>query len=139
MSTSPVPASIELSCGPVAAIDLALYAAASGDHNPLHLDDTVARTAGFDRPVVHGMLTMAYVGRLFTQQFGASALLALNTRFTGAAKRGDTITLHAKLHESDEETAHYTLSGNTDAGTEIVSGSARVRLQANANTAQTTP
>ncbi|WP_114970543.1 MaoC family dehydratase [Rhodoferax ferrireducens] len=137
MSTSPFPASIELSCGPVTAVDLALYAAASGDHNPLHLDDAVARTAGFDRPVVHGMLTMAYVGRLFTQRFGCNALLALNTRFIGVAKRGDNILLHAQLSECDGKTAQYRLRGCTESGAEIVSGSARVRLPPRANATKT--
>jgi acyl dehydratase len=125
---NPCPASIELRCGPVGAIDLALYAAASGDHNPLHLDAEVALAAGFERPVVHGMLTMAYVGRLFSSRFGPQALLALQTRFSGAALRGDTLTFTAALAERDAQTARYTLRGCTESGREIVSGSARVRL-----------
>jgi acyl dehydratase len=127
---TPCPAQVELRCGPVAAIDLALYAAASADHNPLHLDAEVARAAGFERPVVHGMLTMAYAGRLFTSHFGPRGLLALQTRFIGAALRGDALTFTATLAERDEQTARYTLRGCTDDGREIVSGSARVRLHA---------
>ena len=124
------PASIELHCGPFSAVDLALYAAASGDHNPLHLDADVARAAGFDKPVVHGMLTMACVARLFTARFGATALLALNTRFTGVALRGDELVLHATLTEHDDHAATYTLRGSTLRGSEVVTGSARVRLPA---------
>lgn len=128
MTVAFCPESLELNCGPVSAVDLALFAAAAGDHNPLHLDADVAARAGFDRPLVHGMLTMAYAGRLFTQHFGARALASLNTRFIGAAKRGECITLSAQLVEHDAQTAHYTLRGRTDTGTEVVSGSARVRL-----------
>ncbi len=124
------PASIELYCSPLSAVDLALYAAASGDHNPLHLDADVARAAGFDQPVVHGMLTMACVARLFTDRFGATALLALNTRFTGVALRGDGLALQATLTEHDDHTASYTLRGSTLTGSEVVTGSARVRLSA---------
>src|SRR5205823_2008850 len=80
------PPSLELRWGPISAVDLALYAAASGDHNPLHLDADVARAAGFERTVVHGMLTMACVGRLFTSRFGPLSLLSLQTRFTGVAQ-----------------------------------------------------
>jgi acyl dehydratase len=123
-----LPTSIELYCGPFSAVDLALYAAASGDHNPLHLDADVARAAGFDKPVVHGMLTMACVARLFTDRFGATALLALSTRFTGVALRGDGLALHATLTEQDDRTATYTLRGGTLSGSEVVTGSARVRL-----------
>ena len=96
--SSACPERIELDCGPVAAIDLALYAAASGDHNPLHLDAGVARAAGFERPVVHGMLTMAYIARLMTRHFGVSSLLSLSTRFAAPALLGDTVRLdrHAR-------------------------------------------
>jgi len=123
------PAAIESHFGPFSAVDLALYAAASGDHTPLHLDADVARAAGFDKPVVHGMLTMACVARLFTDRFGATALLALNTRFTGVALRGDRLALHATLTEQDDHTASYTLRGSTLTGSEVVTGSARVRLR----------
>jgi acyl dehydratase len=53
------PETLELALDPITAVDLALYAAASGDLNPLHLDADVARAAGFDRPIAHGMRTMA--------------------------------------------------------------------------------
>ncbi len=139
MSSPAFPPSIELSCGPVTAVDLALFAAAAGDLNPLHLDDSVAREAGFDQPLVHGMLTMAYVARLFTQNFGSSALLALNTRFIGVAKRGDTLVLSARLSECDDSSALYSVRGTTGAGSEVVSGTARVGLQAPAPEALATP
>ena len=129
MSDSTCPSSIQLTCAPVSAVDLALYAAASGDHNPLHLDAETARAAGFDSPVVHGMLTMAHVGRLFTRHFGPKALLALHTRFTGVAQRGNRIVLSATLAECDGQTAKYTLRGCTESGSEIVTGSARVRVE----------
>ncbi|HEU0198862.1 MAG TPA: MaoC family dehydratase [Burkholderiaceae bacterium] len=120
--------SLELRCGPISAVDLALYAAASGDHNPLHLDADVARAAGFERPVVHGMLTMACVGRLFTSHFGPLSLLSLQTRFTGAAQRGDTLVLTATLAQQGSETALYNVRGRTQDDVEIVTGSAQVSL-----------
>ena len=121
-----LPPTLTLRCGPVTAVDLALFAAASGDHNPLHLDADSARRAGFERPVVHGMFTMANAARLFTQAFGAGRLLALQTRFTGVALLGDTLLFEATL--LDATTGHYSLSAHTDGGTPLVSGSARVAL-----------
>ena len=129
MSTA-YPQTLRLSCGPVTAVDLALFAAASGDHNPLHLNAEVAKAAGFDRPVVHGMLTMAYAGRLFTQHLGAGSVQQLHTRFTGAAKLGNTIHLEATLTEVSDGNAHYRLSAMNDEGLELVTGSARVRQRA---------
>ena len=45
---------------------LALFAGASGDHNPIHIDIDVARRAGLPDVIGHGMLSMAWLGRLVT-------------------------------------------------------------------------
>lgn len=137
MSEMNFPPTLALRCGPVTAVDLALFAAASGDHNPLHLDVDVARTAGFDRPVVHGMFTMACAARLFTRAFGAGSVRALQTRFTGVALLGDTLLFEAaridvpdaSLHDGitrDALGASYTLTARTESGTALVSGTVRV-------------
>ncbi len=120
------PERLTLRCGPVSAVDLALFAAASGDHNPLHLDAEVARRAGFERPVVHGMMTMAYAARLLTRTFGAARVRSLHTRFIGVALLGDTIDLEATLQRAEADSAHYALRAFTTAGTELAAGTAQV-------------
>ena len=119
-----------MTLAPIAAVDLALYAAAAGDLNPLHLDAEVARAAGFDRPIAHGMRTMACAARLFTQHFGATALRALNTRFVGTAKLGDVLVLRATLTQVDGDIASYDLAVQTSNAVPVVSGTARVALVA---------
>lgn len=126
MTAPRCPARLELTLGPISAVDLALYAAASGDLNPLHLDADVARAAGFERPIAHGMRTMACVARMFTQHFGATALRALNTRFVGTAALGDVLVMRATLVQVDGVNASYDLTVQTDGGAPVVSGSARV-------------
>ena len=126
MSAATFPERLELRCGPVAAVDLALFAAASGDHNPLHLDMDAARAAGFDRPIVHGMLTMAFTARLFTRTFGAGSVRHLHTRFTGAARLGDAVVLSATLTGTEGALGLYELGARTAAGVELMSGTARV-------------
>jgi acyl dehydratase len=126
MNSAVFPEQIEAQCGPVTALDLALYAAASGDHNPLHLDLAVANAAGFDKPVVHGMLSMAYAGRMLTEIFGPVALLSLSTRFIGVAKLGDTVSLTGKRTELMDGTACYSLSARNASGTELLSGAAKI-------------
>lgn len=128
MKAAPFPTALQLVHGPVTAVDLALFAGSSGDHNPLHLDATVAHAAGFDRPVVHGMLTMAFVARLFTRHFGAGSVRALNTRFIGVALLGDTVELNATLADTQHGVARYDLSARTADGTELVTGQARIAL-----------
>ena len=120
------PARLERRCGPVSAVDLALYAAASGDHNPLHLDDEVARRAGFDRALVHGMLSMAYAARLFSDAFGVDAVEHLRTRFTGTLARGATLVLIAEIGAQDAHGATYALRACSDAGAEVLVGEARI-------------
>lgn len=129
MSVTEFPASFSLLCGPVTAVDLSLYAAASGDHNPLHLDHEVANAAGFERPVVHGMLSMAYTGRLLTQQFGAGSVVYLHTRFTGVAQRGQVLHLSAQLDQVDNKLGHYKLRISNDQDQELVTGTAHIRLR----------
>jgi acyl dehydratase len=128
MSIVTCPDTLELECGPVTAVKLALFAGASGDHNPLHLDADVANAAGFDRPVVHGMFSLACAGRLFSAHFGAGSIRALSARFTGIAKRGDSLLFMAQLGERDATSATYTLRCCTGLGDEVLTGSARVAL-----------
>lgn len=120
------PARLDLECGPVSAVDLALFAAASGDHNPLHLDVDAARAAGFDRPLVHGMLTMAYAARMFTSVLGAGSVRTLDIRFTGVAKLGETVVLGATLASVADGVARYELRAHTGTRTELASGTAEV-------------
>lgn len=127
MTTREFPASVTLACGPVTAVDLSLYAAASGDHNPLHLDEGIAREAGFDRPLVHGMLSMAYAGRLLTQCFGHGSVAHLHTRFTGAAQRGQKLTFTATLERAENGLGHYSIQACNDQGQPLVTGTAHIR------------
>src|SRR6218665_2822894 len=68
---------------------LALYAGASGDHNPIHIDIDFARSAGLDDVFAHGMLSAAYVGRLVTDWAGQQRLRRLNLRFPGITPAHD--------------------------------------------------
>ena len=128
MTASHCPATLELTLGPISAVDLALYAAASGDLNPLQLDGDIARAAGFERPIAHGMRTMACVARMFTQHFGATALRALNTRFVGTAALGDVLVMRATLVQVDGINASYELVVQTAGGAPVVSGNARIAV-----------
>ena len=60
---------------------LALFAGASGDHNPIHLDLDVARGSGLDDVFAHGMLSMAYLGRLLTGLAPQPRLRSFKVRF----------------------------------------------------------
>jgi acyl dehydratase len=66
---------------PISRATLALFAGASGDHNPIHIDLDVARSAGLDDVFAHGMLSMAYLGRLLTNWVPQERLRSWRVRF----------------------------------------------------------
>lgn len=82
--------------------DLVRYAEASGDRNPLHTDPAFARAAGFEAPVVHGMLVMAALGRLLTQTFPAVGLKVFEVTFKKPLLMGQGAILCAKAREHGE-------------------------------------
>jgi acyl dehydratase len=133
------PERIALRVGPVSAVDLALFAAASGDHNALHLDPDVARAAGFEKPLVHGMLTMAFAGRLITQHFGAGCVRRLQTRFTGVVMVGEALELAGTLSAVQATHAVYALRVTTADGRAVASGEADVLAPAGGRAAAARP
>jgi acyl dehydratase len=63
--------------------DLRAYAEASGDTNPIHLDEAVARSVGLPDVIAHGMLTMGLAGSVVADWAGgAGAVVSFATRFT---------------------------------------------------------
>ena len=62
--------------------DLVAYAAASGDHNPIHQDEDVARSVGLPGVIAHGMYTLALVGRAVAEWTGGAEVVDLGAKFT---------------------------------------------------------
>jgi acyl dehydratase len=84
---------------PVSRLTLALYAGASGDHNPIHVDIDVARDAGLDDVIAHGMLSMAYMARLVTAYAAPTAVRSLHARFSAMTHVGDRLTCRGNVAE----------------------------------------
>ncbi|MEX5599278.1 MaoC family dehydratase [Pseudophaeobacter sp. C1-32P7] len=78
---------------------LALFAGASGDHNPIHIDIDFAKRAGMPDVFAHGMLNMAYLGRLLTGWVPQSALREFTTRFVSITQVHAVITCTGKVVE----------------------------------------
>lgn len=62
--------------------DLRAYAAASGDHNPIHSDEQVARSVGLPGVIAHGMYTLGLVGRAVSGWTGGAEVVEVGCRFT---------------------------------------------------------
>ena len=62
--------------------DLVRYAAASGDHNPIHQDEQVARSVGLPGVIAHGMYTMALAARAVDSWFPGAEVVSFGCKFT---------------------------------------------------------
>lgn len=78
---------------------LALFAGASGDHNPIHIDLDFARQAGVADVFAQGMLSMAYLGRLLTHWVAQRQIRNFNARFLGIVQLGNILTCRGKVVE----------------------------------------
>lgn len=102
-STAAVGAALpEVVFGPVTRTTLALYAGASGDHNPIHVDIDFARKAGLDDVFAHGMLSMAELARVVTDWAGLERVVSLSTRFLAITPVGATVTCRGEVVERFE-------------------------------------
>ena len=82
---------------------LALYAGASGDHNPIHIDIDFARKAGVGDVFAHGMLVMAWLGRALTGVAPQSALRSWGVRFASITQVGAQIRCTGTVMEKFEQ------------------------------------
>ncbi|WP_428313047.1 MaoC family dehydratase [Hydrocarboniphaga sp.] len=87
---------------PVDRTTLALFAGASGDHNPIHIDLDFARRAGMSDVFAQGMLGMAWVGRLLTAWAPQSQLRRFDVRFQGITYLGNAMQCSGRIVEKLE-------------------------------------
>ncbi len=80
---------------PITLEQLQRYAEASGDHNPIHIDEEAAHRVGLDSIIAHGMLSMAFLGQFVMQQIAGiehAEFSQLKVRFVNMVRLGDTLT-----------------------------------------------
>lgn len=78
---------------PISRTTLALFAGASGDHNPIHIDLDFVRKAGLDDVFAHGMLGMAYLGQLLTNNFSQKKIKKYSAKFISITQIGAKFSL----------------------------------------------
>lgn len=82
---------------------LALFAGASADHNPIHIDSDFAKSAGMDDVFAHGMLSMAYLGRMLTNWQPQAKLRKFSNRFSAVTRVHDVVSCSGKIVELLEQ------------------------------------
>ena len=94
---------------PITRSTLALYAGASGDHNPIHIDLDFAKEAGMKDVFAHGMLIMAYLGRTVTNIVPQSNLKNFSVRFSSITNIGDILTCSGEVNKIDKNNSKKTI------------------------------
>jgi acyl dehydratase len=91
-----------LELAPISRLNLALYCGASGDHNPIHVDSDFAKSAGQPDVFAHGMLSMAWLGRLLTNWVPQHQIREFSVRFASLTHVNEVISCRAKVIEKFE-------------------------------------
>ena len=118
-----------LTVKPISRTTLALYAGASGDHNPIHIDIDFARQHGLDDVIAHGMLIMAYAGRMLTDWIPQTALQRFGVRFSAITAVRDAITCTGTISaKNDDGTLLVDLQAADEHGDIKLAGEAVLRL-----------
>ena len=110
--------------------DLVNYAGVSGDLNPIHWDDEIAKQVGLDTAIAHGMLTMGLGGGYVTSWVGdPGAVTEYNVRFTAIVPVpndgvGAEILFSGRVKAADPETKTVTLALTATTGGKKIFGRA---------------
>jgi acyl dehydratase len=89
---------------------IAAFGEVCGDSSPTHLSDAAARAAHYPAAIAHGILGMAFCGRMIEQEFPDCKLLMLQARFVAMTFHGDTLSSTGTIEAIDLETAQVRLS-----------------------------
>jgi len=113
---------------PISRTTLALFAGASGDHNPMHIDLDVAKSVGLEDVFAHGMLSMAFLGRLLTDNFDIAQIRSYRVRFASITPVHAKPTATAKVTSIENGLATLELTVSLEDGTVTLTGDAVVAL-----------
>jgi 3-hydroxybutyryl-CoA dehydratase len=111
------------------------YAEASGDHNPIHLDESYASSTQFGTRIAHGMLSLALVTEMLATNFPNTWHNGgkLKVRFSAPVFPGETVVTYGEITSIDESEAGLiatcTIGCKKPDGTDAVAGRATVPLE----------
>ena len=104
------------------------YAGASGDFNPIHLDDEFARSVGLPSRILHGLWTMSQVARAQTEAGGGpESLRSLEVQFRGMGLPEREITISSTVREERDGELVIRCDAEQDGKRIIRNGEAVVR------------
>jgi len=113
---------------PLTQEQIARYAAASGDHNPIHVDEAFARGTPFGGTIAHGMLVLASISEMMAAAFGEAWLAGgkLRVRFRAPARPGDTATATGRVVAIDSGQVRCTVACYNGQGEALITGDVEI-------------
>ena len=96
--------------------DIEKYASAAGDFNPIHLDESFAKTTQFGKCIAHGMMVAASISEALTAQFGINWISKghLKIRFKSPVFPGEQITTTGELKKNSLNTFSVKVTKNNN-------------------------
>jgi acyl dehydratase len=97
------------------------YAGASGDFNPIHLDEAVAQAAGLGGTILHGMCTLAFcVEAAAIQLSDPGKITRVRVRFSRPVRPGDQVTFDGKVASVTDDKVVMEISCKNGRGEDVL-------------------
>jgi acyl dehydratase len=121
-----------LAKAPVDRVQLARYAGASGDFNPVHVDEVYARNIGMPSVYAPGMLVMGFLGQLVSDWARGAQLRRYSVRFIKMVWPGDTVVCKGRVTDRFGEEGRYfaelELWAENQKGELVMKGQSQIQL-----------
>jgi acyl dehydratase len=106
------------------------YAGASGDFNPIHIDEDFAKSVGLPGRILHGLWTMAQVARAVTDAAGGpESLQSLSVQFRGMGRLGEELVVSGAVTGVDDGIATAKLEAHQGDQRIIRNAIAQIRVE----------
>jgi 3-hydroxybutyryl-CoA dehydratase len=115
--------------------DINLYAKASQDFNPIHINPEFAKNTAHGGTIAHGMFVLAHISQMMTDSFGLFWLTTgkLNVRFKAAARPGDIIKVQGTIKKIQTDETQKTINCevlcSNQKGDTVITGDAIVKIK----------
>ncbi|MFN0063988.1 MAG: MaoC family dehydratase [Myxococcaceae bacterium] len=96
-----------LAKSPIDRVQLARYAGATGDFNPVHVDETFARGLGMPSVYAPGMMVMGMLAQLLSDWAKGGQLRRYSVKFSRIVWPGDTVVCKGRVSDRLGENGHY--------------------------------
>lgn len=113
---------------PISRKTLALFAGASGDHQPSHIDIDAARAKGREDVIAHGMLIMAYMSRMLIDFAPQEKLRSFSARFLAVTPVYGEPTCTGRISAIADGIATLELETHLADGKLVARGTAEVEI-----------